>query len=344
MESFNATQSYPIFVYLKNGLIFESSLLNLQVIKSKNNEMSFKYQAFGVPIVSEIELPALVSTETLDMTNPIKVSVGKVPTTLRKQAIQEKPFTKLNELELLFELPQVASYYVNNGNEVIIEPLCDNWESVLLHFYTNGIAAALFQRNLLPFHVSGIFVAANKVILFAAPSRTGKSTTALQLQQKGYLPFTDDTALLHIIDGKCYATASYPMIRLWQNTFKHQTQFEEEDKQQIHAELEKYGFSFHEQFKTNLVEVIGMVFLQHAGGEIKIEALQPNATMQQLGANIYRKQWIVGMNKQRLQFEHITRIAKVLPTYLATRPKDKETFDTFAAAIETQIIKQLEKQ
>jgi hypothetical protein len=161
--------------------------------------MIYYYQAFGLTIISEIKLPALTNANKSNTSNPIHVSLGKVPISLSSPALETKPFSTYNESEFLFELPNVAKYYVSNGTAIIIEADCDNWESILLYFYTNGIAAALFQRNFIPFHVSGIFVGENKVLLFAAPSRTGKSTTALQLQQKGYAPFTDDTALLKII-------------------------------------------------------------------------------------------------------------------------------------------------
>ena len=70
------------------------------------------------------------------------------------------------------------------------------------------------------------------------------------LQQRGYDPFTDDTAVLTVENGICYAQASYPMMRLWQNTISQQTLLPEADKVSLwaDAEIDKYGFHFHKQF------------------------------------------------------------------------------------------------
>lgn len=305
--------------------------------------MTYKYLAYGIPIISSVELPAFVECSDEINTKPIYVSQGKTPETLQEPALEEKPFSIFNENELLYAVPNVARYYVRNGEEIIIESLEGNWSEILLFFYSNCMAAALFQRELIPFHVSGVFIREDKVLLFAAPSRTGKSTTSVMLQQKGYAPFTDDTAILYVEDGKCFAHASYPMIRLWQNSITQQTILEENTKQSIRTniEIDKYGFAFHQQFVTEKVEVAGIVFLEAEGNEIQVQKNKLNVAIQHLGNNIYRKQWLNGMKKQVLQFKQLTSIVNVVPTWNATRPKTQATFESFADAIEQQIIEQI---
>jgi hypothetical protein len=307
--------------------------------------MTYKYLAYGIPIISSFELPAFVECSDEINANPIYVSQGKAPETLQAPALEEKPFSIFNENELLYAVPDVARYYVRNGREIIIEPLDGNWSEILLFFYANCMAAALLQRNLIPFHVSGVFVNENQVLLFAAPSRTGKSTTSVMLQQKGYAPFTDDTATLGVEEGKCFAQASYPMIRLWQNSIAQQTILEENTKQNIRTDIEidKYGFTFHQQFVTGKVEVVGIVFLKAEGSEILIQKNKLKVAIQHLGNNIYRKQWLDGMKKQILQFKQLTSIVNAVPTWIATRPKTQATFERFADAIEQQIIEKINK-
>lgn len=305
--------------------------------------MMYKYLAYGIPIISRIEFPAFVECLDEINVNPIYVSQGKAPETLISPALEEKPFSVFNENELLYAVPNVARYYVRNGQEIIIEPLGGNWSEILLFFYANCMAAALFQRDLIPFHVSGVFVNENQVLLFAAPSRTGKSTTSVMLQQKGYAPFTDDTAILSVKEGKCFAQASYPMIRLWQNSISQQNILAENTKQSIRTDIEidKYEFAFHQQFVTGKVEVVGIVFLEAEGSEILIQKNKLNVAIQHLGNNIFRKQWLNGMKKQILQFKQLTGIVNVVPTWKATRPKTQLTFESFADAIEQQIIEQI---
>lgn len=302
--------------------------------------MPYHYQAYNIPIISAIELPALLNSTEQTGGAPIEVEIGEAPKQLHEKVNEIKPFSTFNEREFLYTMPHVANYYVANGNRIIIEPISANWNEILLYFYSNCLAAALYQRHRLPFHVSGVLVA-NKIVLFAAPSRTGKSTTATKLQELGYEPFTDDTAILEVENGICYATASYPMARLWQNTIEAQTLYDDAQKQLLNAEINKYGFAFHEQFVAERMPVAAIIFLEVEGSEIHIKPLLASKCMQLLGQNLYRGQWVKGMKKQHLQFEKLSSVAHVLPAFLATRPKGKNTFETFAKAIENQIIQHL---
>jgi hypothetical protein len=306
--------------------------------------MPFEYQAYGLSIVSEIELPALYVIKNEALTDFIKVSKGIVPLVLVDTPTYESENFMLNEQEWLYRIASVANYYVANGTQIFIEPLCDKWDEILLYFYSNCLTAALMQRDLLPFHVSGVLLPDGRALLFAAQSGGGKSTTAIKLQERGYRPFTDDTALLRVQNGQCYATASYPMIRLWQNSIDQQNRYTEADKQYLTAQENKYGFGFHAGFVRKSVPVAAVVFLEKDDGvNLHLKPLKPVQTMQALGQNIYRQGWIAYMNKQRLLYDQLTTVASVLPSYQLTRPARRPTFEAVADLIETQIIQPLVK-
>ncbi|MFD0878347.1 hypothetical protein ACFQ1A_29550, partial [Massilia pinisoli] len=146
--------------------------------------------------------------------------------------------------------------------------------------------------------------------------------------------------ILKIDKGRCFAQASYPMMRLWQNTIAEQTILNEHEKHLLRADssLNKYGFLFHEKFVKEEVEVAGIVFLAEEGTKICIEKINPNIAMPALSNNIYRRQWVLKMKKNKLQFRYLTSIANVLPAWRATRPKGKPTFQVFADTIENEII------
>src|SRR5690606_10388802 len=99
--------------------------------------------------------------------------------------------TYCNANEMIFILPEKIKFYITYGKTIIIEPIQTEYTKYLLYFYSNCLAAILYQRNLIPFHVSGVFTESGKVVLFAAPSGTGKSTLAVKLQELGYTLFTD---------------------------------------------------------------------------------------------------------------------------------------------------------
>lgn len=303
--------------------------------------MNYQYQAFGIPVHSEIELPALASQTTHLIQEPFYVYHDSVPESLVGLPTVQNPFSIFNEHELRYELPDVARYYIAQGQRITIEPLCDDWGQILLYFYSNCLAAVLFQRNFLPLHVSGVFIKSDKVVLLAAPSRTGKSTTAVMLQERGYQLFTDDVALIIEENYTLFAQASYPMVKLWENAFKNQNLFSEKDKYVTFSEINKHGFLFQDNFQSQKVELAGIIFLASEGVEIEIQALSQLQSFELLKDNIYRKQWVDGMNKTMLQFETLTKIASKIPAWKAIRPKNSKSFKSFAKAIETQILRNL---
>jgi hypothetical protein len=301
----------------------------------------YKYQAFGLPIISEIELPALMPLGNLiQKDNAVNVKLGKTPISLKNENVEKRSIFLLNEQELLFEIEGIARYYVSDSTQVIIEPLSDKWSEILLYFYTNCIASILYQKGFIPIHASGVFVDDNSVLLISAPSGFGKSTTAIKLAELGYNVFSDDTVIVNIEGTEYCATASYPMMRQRQETIDNQLLFNENDKKEFwqNIEINKFGFYFHETFKVNAVKVVGIVFLSKGGTEVSIKELTPIAALKQLGANIYRKGWATAMNKQMMLYKHLTEISNKIPMWEASRPENEDTFNTFSRTIEEQII------
>lgn len=304
--------------------------------------MFYYYQAYKIPIKSTVKLSHLISLDGVLEEQFVSVEIGEIPKEFNAPMEVQNDFShlsaKYNSNEYHLEIIGVAKYYTLNGIKVIIEPNSDNMDEILTYFYSNCLAAVLFQRNILPFHVSGVFIDERRVALFAAPSKTGKSTIATKLRELGYRIFTDDTAILKIRDQKCYAVASYPITRLWESSIDNQVYFEEEKKIQLIIHENKFGFNFSEDFSLDAVEVSAIVFLDIEGDDIIIKPLDSLQGVQFLYQNIYRKNWITGMKKQALAFQQITSISDKVKLYRAIRPKDIPTFDLFARRISSELL------
>lgn len=307
--------------------------------------MSYYYLAFGIPIVSEIELPALVPVENgKGFLNPVYVKLGIIPQDLKTPGTHPDRFAYCNANEMIYIIDNIIKFYISNGNEIIIEPISPNYMGNLIYFYSNCLAAILYQRDIVPFHVSGVFVEKDKVALFAAPSRTGKSTLALKLLELGYQPFTDDTAVLFFKNGKCYAQASYPMMRLWQNTIDSQSHLKEDDKQRLYDDdddYEKFGFSFHQQFSLEPCEVKQIIFLKKYGGELTERPVKNIDAFKALADNVYRCHWIPAMGRNKLQFVLISQILNTVPHTEAIRPENGESFESFPLLIKNILQKSI---
>ena len=322
----------------------------LLISKFKDNQKSntYYYRVFGLPIESEIELRALhsdnddedtASTTILESNEkPILVTIGSASEPFSREILHDGGWYRFNHQEFCYEMPNVVRFLVRNGNQIIIEPLCDDWDQILLFFYSNAIAAVMFQRGLTPFHVSGVLDSSGRVWLFSAASKVGKSTTAIMLKERGYQLFTDDTALFKVIKGKAKAVASYPMVRIWSQTLKKQQVFDVKQAYQMREDIDKYGILFHDVFEQNPVEIAGIVFLNNQTYEMEIEELTPLKAFSQLRQNVYRNNWVSKMGLEAGIYQLITNILSQVPAYVAYRPKNKISFDEFAEMIDDQII------
>lgn len=302
----------------------------------------FNYLAFGMQIRAGFEIPGLYPSSLSEPENIVHVELGKVPESIQNEVLEIKPFSIFNENEFIFHIPEIAKYYITYGDNVVIEPLTDDFEQVLFYFYTGVLATVLFQKNILPLHVSGILLKNNTVLLFAGHQRAGKSTTSIMLQNKGYLPFTDDTAVLEVKDGICFAQASYPIIRAAEKTLEKQLVYSEEEISPLNKLGYKFGINFHEKFIEHPLPVSGIVFLSEEGDEVSISTMKAAEAIKYLKFNIYRKQWVSGMKKDMLEFKTISNIAQSqVQFFSAKRPLEVDSFETFALAIEEQIISQI---
>jgi len=254
-------------------------------------------------------------------------------------AIVIKPFSQYNTEEFIYAIPGVSRFYITGGNKVILEPISNNWKEIQFYFLTGVLAAILYQRNILPFHVSGIILPNQTALLFAGHQRAGKSTTSIMLQEKGYEPFTDDTAVLQVENGRCYGLSSYPVIRAMESTLKQQKLYPSEKIHPILKEGHKFNVHFHENFVSAKIPVSGIIFLGVDGDEIEIESLKATAAIKYLNQNLYRYQWIPGMKKEKLVHDTLTNIAGAnLSFWKAVRPKIRTSYQSFADAIELKII------
>jgi hypothetical protein len=292
------------------------------------------YKVFGFPIVSEIQLPALVSEPLNDSNkNPVRVRLGVVSDTLIEHPKKQTSWFQFDEQQFVYHLPGILKFSVSHGSEIVLEPLHDDMGHVLLFFYSNALAAALFQRGITPFHVSGVVDQSGKVWLFAAPSRTGKSTTALKLKEHGFELFTDDTALLEVVDGKPMAIASYPMVRIWSETLESQKVFDTARAYQMRPDIEKYGIHFHDEFQQDPVEIGGIVFLNNKTDDLRMEKLSALDAFLLLRQNVYRTNWVAEMGLEKGLYTQISKVVSMVPCYQAYRPKNEDSFDTFADLI-----------
>jgi hypothetical protein len=70
---------------------------------------------------------------------------------------------------------------------------------------------------------------------------------------------------------------------------------------------------------------------------LQLKSLSPPERVILWGKNVFRDNWIAGMNKGRLKFELTTALGIQVPAWEACRPRDEDTFDSFADMIAEKI-------
>lgn len=294
----------------------------------------YYYWGFGLTIKSEMEFPELLSFEfeKADVT----IRIGKTPEKLNGEDVIEKVRVSISPTEYLLKVLDIANYYAGNGNEIIIESLTGADEkSVRLFMLSNAMAAILHQRNMIPLHASAVHYE-DGVVLFCGRSGAGKSTTATALQKQGYKIFSDDVCVLKEIDGQLMVLPSYPMMKLWEDSFAKvgMEMAGEEDK--IRPHLPKYARWYHSEFGIDPMPVkqIFIIDPSNQAEEVSIKKAGHLEAFQELQKNTYRPVQTSTMKKRDIHFMMISKLAGVAPVAKITRPQQGNSVEALASYIQ----------
>lgn len=286
----------------------------------------YNYWGFGLHITSEIEFPELLPA---DFEKPdVQLTLAPVPHVSGNRKVSPANFQfVLNDKQLLFEVAGVAKYFAGNGDTIIIEPDTGLAEMRMLRLFALAtvFAGILIQRKQLPMHASAI-LHKNQLVLICGHSGAGKSTTLAGLTKKGCRVFSDDIVVVNALKN---ATASYPMIKLWEDAqdklddklFADKTFF-------IKPGMNKYGIFFHQNFDTNSYPVKKVLIL-NKGGVDKIESKKVMDTdaFKELGKQVYRPILLHNNELQALKFNIISGLANSTDVYQVTRPAECNVTD-----------------
>jgi hypothetical protein len=166
-------------------------------------DMKF-HKAYNLCIASELPLPELMETEGPP---DVIVRFGKLDNVTAMQHDGGQNF--------FGEIPEVADFFIHNGQEIIINPVA-NVDEALLRTILLGpvLCVVLRQRGLLVLHASCININ-NKGVAFMGGSGWGKSTLATAFHTKNYDVLTDDVLPIQIKTGQPVVFSSYPQFKLY---------------------------------------------------------------------------------------------------------------------------------
>lgn len=287
----------------------------------------YNYWGYGLAIASEIEFPELLP---YDSEQPdVLITLGKTPENLTGADVIKRVNLFMSPSEYLLKFVNVANYYVSMGNRIIVEPMATaDKKSIRLFLLSNAMAAILHQRDTISLHASAIEHNGG-LVLFCGQSGTGKSTTATMFQQKGFKIISDDVCVLKMDGDILSAVPSYPMMKLWEDSFAKAGLPIAEEADKIRPHMPKYARFFHDNFDITPKPVKKVFVLENRNvDKVTIEPLNAISAFKELQKNTYRLVQMNAMQKRNSHFAVISKLTVVAQVYKICRPNGSNTLST----------------
>lgn len=270
------------------------------------------YFAFGLFIQSEIELPG----PPVFVNNPdVVIKYGEVPESL-PNAVHKGVCFEAFHGQLLLKVPNIASFYISNGNKIIINKKADsNPETVRLFLLGSALGALLHQKGVLPIHASAVLID-NSAVLLAGVSGVGKSTLAAAFRKKGYSILTDDIAAIHKKGDAVVFFSGFPQLKLWKDAVK-KLDIDLKVISKVREEFEKFSVPLEDSYvANNPVQVKAMFVLTPRNNElVSLQSLKGIEKFNALKNNTFRYNFIKGLIQNSNHFPLVTQLASEIKIY-----------------------------
>lgn len=304
----------------------------------------YHYKAYGLHIESEIQCPELlaVSTDEFDegfTQGNVLIRYREVPERLENATVRGE-YYQVKPNHLLFRIEGIASYYISNGERILIEPDPGASEDhIRLFLLGSSFGALLHQRGLLVIHASAI-ATEQGAVLFVGESGHGKSTTAAAFFRRGYRLIADDVCTLALDDQQIPVVyPSYPQVKLWEAALQKLGQASS-PLRRLQPELDKYALGVRDHFHP-VPSRLHHVYELHANenSAIEIESLDGADKFGVLLDNTYRAFFMDGLDVRPKHFKLAVEIARKTRVSRLSRPRSQFLLDEIVDLLEEDFTK-----
>lgn len=283
-----------------------------------------KYLIGGLVIATEIKFPELIETkEDADYT----VSYGAIPS-VKGKLIFDRVFMQIYDSdEVVFKIPELATYYIKGTSEVIME-LDSNGNAADAEKYVITLVFGIisYKKGMYPLHGGGI-VHNGKAILFTGQSGAGKSTTMAGLQTRGYTAVGDDIANLYVENGKVYVHPCFPRFKLWDQSMEILDKYNS-GEYRLRQDMNKYLVPM-DKFSTAPVEVDRIYLLKEEkeNNDLLFEEKKGVIKINKLKRNSYKPFLVEPFGLVKNHFQLLNQIANATQFFEFSRKKNKKQVD-----------------
>lgn len=293
------------------------------------------YRVYGLNINSNIEIPEFPKRdEDFKDENIVSILYGPISQDILGE-IKEGKRSNTTKEQVWFHIDQVATYFIKNGNMVIIEP-CENCNESLMKVYIMGsvLGLLLLQREVTAIH-GGTIIIDGKAAIFTGERGAGKSTLTTAFGKKGYYFLSDDVAVLNF-DNEIAIKPGFPYHKLCADTLESMNYYME-DYSFFQADgIIKYLVPDFKGFYKEKVPLTSIFELNIDDVDnVKVEEIVGGEKLNKIIKNIYRIEYLSSMGGMTPNyFKKCIEVAKKIKFYKITRPKNKYTVDSQIEVIE----------
>lgn len=291
------------------------------------------YSAYNLIISSELLLPELLTSPSLEAMPDVRIRFGKTPKSLGEEAFKKRSW-EAKPGKFLIRIYDVANYLVLNGKEIIIERCQGSSDKDVRTFLLGTpISALLNQRGNLALHASSIQTKSGAV-LFAGESGSGKSTLMTAFMQQGYPALSDDiTGIMLDKTGQSFALPALPRARLWPDSLSA-LDIETANLQTQRQGMDKFLLPI-TNFCTEVLPVCAIYFLtSHNKPELQLGALKESDHLTALVRQTFRKKLVYGLGNQVQHFRIMTSLSNSVGMFQVTRSATSFLLDDMVELIE----------
>jgi hypothetical protein len=296
--------------------------------QAQRSAVGASYSAYGLHIISELELPELPGDPTRTEAD-LRIRVGPVA----RPAPQGAEESVLGSAaEAWIAIPSVGTLHIADGRTITVCPEEGVEERVLrLFILGGGLGLALHQRGMLTLHASAVTIAGGAA-LFLGNSGEGKSTMAGALHAQGYRLLADDVAAVVAgAAGEPLVLPGYPQLKLWPDAARA-ISGADAPLEPLHPELAKGRLPAGAGFMQRPAPVRAIYMLED-GDHAQLEPLPLPEAFGAISPFAYAAALLGGSAMTPRHLGLMTALAEAVPAFALARPRRLEELPNVAALV-----------
>jgi hypothetical protein len=281
------------------------------------------YSLFGLRVRSELALPELVPA-TGEEPADVLIRYGQAGAAEAEAGLHSA------DDDLLYVAPDVGSYRIAGGKEIIVDPRPGTPErNIRLYLLGSAFGALLHQRGMLPLHANAVEIDSRAVAIMGS-SGEGKSTLAAWFHDHGYRIVADDVCVVKFgADSRAYATTGLPRLRLWAETLEATGRDASEFDRSYVSDVpwDKYDVPVARSPGQGSELELAALFVLERADEMAIEPLSGVAAAEAVFANTYRGAFVSAARQEQAHWSACMQLVRRTPVYRLARPRELDLLD-----------------